>query len=414
MDARSDREVRAEAGPHRGSSRGADRCFRHQKKAALRLSLQEAHEYTNALVSDLTDAQLRVPQRPTLNPFLWEFGHVGWFSEYFVLREGHGAVAHGDSLLAGADRWYDSSRVPHATRWSLDLPSREATRAYLNDVLERTLAALDEADDDDAGLYRFRLALAHADMHGEAFAYMRNSLGYPAPGRLARRGELAPMAAHCTDVEITAGTVQFGSRPGDGFVFDNEKWAHEVELAGFAIASRPVNNGEFAAFIDAGGYRRDEFWGPAGRNGSNRLRAVAPRQWRRVEGGWNERWFDYESALDPLAPVQHLTAHEADAWCRWAGRRLPTELEWETAAVQGAIVPQGVWEWTASEFAPLPGFSADAYADYSAPWFSGHRVLRGASVATAARQVHPRYRNFFLPERDDIFSGLRTCALSQS
>lgn len=383
---------------------------RRLDKAQLRAALQSAREYTRALVDDLTDAQWRdIAYRPIVNPFLWEVGHVGWFMEYWCVRRRGGDAPLAPSVLADADRWYDSSRVAHPTRWALDLPSRQATLDYLDATLHAALAALERAEDSDAGLYFFRLSLFHEDMHGEAFVYMRNTLGYPAPPRLT-----APAAPDGQgDASLAGGEFELGMpRTAPGFVFDNEKWAHRVRLAPYAIARRCVTNREFAAFVDDGGYVRPAFWTEAGRAWLARTGRRAPRGWRRDGGEWLAERF---GALQPLAPdeaVRHVTAHEAEAYCRWANRRLPTEAEWEHAAAQGAIAPsRAVWEWTATTFEPYPGFAADPYADYSAPWFGTHRSVRGASFATPERLVHPRFRNFYLPERDDVFVGFRTCAL---
>ena len=363
------------------------RADRRLSRAQLSVELRAARQYTNALVADLTDAQCMVPMRPQLNPFLWELGHVGWFMELWCLRRRDLAARALPSLLTDADRWYDSSAVPHDSRWSLDLPGRAATLDYNAAVLDRTLRALASCDESDTVLYPFRLALYHELMHIEAFAYMRNTLAYPrGPIPLA----VAKRNARQGDVRVAGGRIKLGLPPAAGFVFDNEKWAHQVELRPFSIAANAVSNAEFLAFVRAGG--------------------PAPRHWRQHEGQWQQRDFDRWLPLAPHAPVRHVNAFDAQAYCDWAGRRLPAEAEWECAAAGGAIAPAGVWEWTASAFEPYPGFSPDRYADYSAPWFGTHRSVRGASFATPAALVHPRFRNFFLPERADIFVGFRTCA----
>lgn len=383
---------------------------RRLDKAQLRTALQSAREYTRALVDDLTDAQWRdIAYQPIVNPFLWEVGHVGWFMERWCVRRRGAGAPLAPSLLAGADRWYDSSKVAHPTRWTLDLPSRQTTLDYLDATLHAALDALEHAEDSDAGLYFFRLSLFHEDMHGEAFVYMRNTLGYPAPTCGAHR----PAPDGEGDVALGGGDFELGSAMhAPGFVFDNEKWAHRVQLAPYAIARRCVSNREFAAFVDDGGYAQPSLWSEQGCDWLAHTGRRAPRGWRREGGLWLAERFGALAPLVPDAPVCHVSAHEAEAWCRWAKRRLPTEAEWENAAVQGAIAPsRAVWEWTATTFAPYPGFAPDPYAEYSAPWFGTHRSVRGASFATPARLVHPRFRNFYLPQRDDIFVGFRTCAL---
>lgn len=382
----------------------------------MRDALRSARQYTNAWLDDLSDAQWSVPYLATINPPLWEFGHVAWFQERWCLR---GRDASGPSLLAHADRWYDSSRVEHRSRWALDLPDRAVTRRYASAVLAATLRALDAAADDDAGLYCFRLALYHEDMHAEAFAYLRQTLSYPAPAAPqaseapAVPAGLVPMPQLPSpfDIALDGGAFVQGASPGAGFVFDNEKWAHKVHVAPFTIASSPVSETEFAAFVDDGGYTRPQWWSDVGHAWLAADGATRPRAWRRTSRGWERRRFDQWSPIESDAPVVHVNAVEAEAYCRWAQRRLPTEAEWEFGAVNGAIRPYGVWEWTATPFTPYPGFSPDLYEDYSAPWFHTHRVLRGASRATPARLWHPRFRNFYVPERGDVFAGFRTCAI---
>lgn len=383
--------------------------MRNLDRNALREAFHCARQYTKALLADLTDRQLAVPRLPIVNPFLWEYGHVGWFTENFCLRGQAEGLPTRPSILAEADRWYDSSRVAHDTRWALDLPDRGQTERYVAQVYAATMEALQRAEDSDAGLYRFRLALYHEDMHAEAFAYMRHTLGY-APPPLPQAGPADTVSGG--DVGMSGGPFQLGAAPGRGFVFDNEKWAHEVVIAPFAVSCRLVSNAEFAAFVDDGGYGRDDLWSADGRRWRDENGRALPRDWRRDGAGFSERRFDKWQPLRPAAPVCHVTAHEAQAYCRWRGRRLPTEAEWELAAACGAIGPLGLWEWTSSTFAPYPGFVADAYADYSAPWFGTHRVLRGGSFATPPRLLHPRFRNFFRAERDDIFVGFRTCAIN--
>jgi ergothioneine biosynthesis protein EgtB len=378
----------------------------------LRAALCDARRTTLALVDDLDDAQWEVPRLAIVNPPRWELGHVGWFMEHWCLRRGD---RRRPALLAEADGWYDSSAVPHASRWELPLPSRAATHEYVAAVLDRTLAQLAQEGDDDEALYPYRLALYHEDMHGEAWVLMRQALGYPRPA-LATLAPVpaAPLAQF--DVAVDGGRFVQGVAAGAGFRFDNEGEPHEVTLAPYAIAARRVSNGEFAAFVDAGGYRDDRLWDAAGLAWRCACGAAHPAAWRRGAGGWQQRVFDQWQPLDPDAPVRHVNAWEAQAWCRWAGRRLPTESEWEFAATRGAIDPWArpgtlLWEWTASAFAPYPGFVAGPYRDYSQPWFHTHRVLRGASFATPARLRDARFRNFYTPERRDMLVGFRTCAL---
>jgi iron(II)-dependent oxidoreductase len=391
--------------------------MRTLERTELRSALLGARQYTSALVADLDDTQWRVPRLDIVNPTLWEVGHVGWFMEYWCLRWRGPDQTPAASMLQHADRWYDSRSVPHATRWDLDLPSRAATIRYLDDVLDATLQRLAQSSDDPAALYFLQLALYHEDMHAEAFAYTRQTCGYPAPA-LARDGVRGKDDDDADqrdggDVQVDGGTFLQGvPRGAKGFAFDNEKCGHDVELAGFSIARRPISSEEFAAFVDDGGYVRTDLWSSAGQAWLATRGARHPVYWRRSdEGRWLARRFDRWHPIDDAAPMVHVNCHEAAAWCRWAQRRLPTESEWERAALSGAITPSSVWEWTASTFLPYPGFQPDPYAEYSAPWFHTHISVRGASAATPERIVHPKFRNFYTPERSDIFVGFRTCAL---
>lgn len=423
----------------------------------LAAQLRDTRARTRRLTEDLSTDQLMGPMLPIVNPVLWEIGHVGWFHEYWTLRHAHGEAP----LLERADLLWNSSTVAHATRWDLDLPDRNGVFGYMTDVLERQLDRLDRGTDAPTR-YFYELSIRHEDMHVEALAYTRQTLAISRPERL---GEPATRGAGAWpgDVDIPGGRWRLGSAPADGFVFDNEKWAHEVSIAPFRIAKAPVTNAEFAAFVEAGGYRIRDFWSDEGWAWRERARADRPVYWLETSGGsWTWRRYREVEPLAPHAPVTFVNWYEAQAWCNWAQRRLPTESEWEAAALgeptlDGARLanikrrwPWGdasprrehanldfasdrpleiaacaagdsafgcrqmtgnVWEWTASDFVPFAGFSADPYEDYSQPWFNTRKVLRGGSFATSARIARPGYRNFFTPERNDVIAGFRTCAL---
>ena len=365
-------------------------------RAARARSLLLADAYTDALAPQ----GLRVPYRPTVNPPLWEWGHIAWFQEWWIARtrERTRGVAcdpgheRAPSLIANADSMYDSGRVGHSLRWELPLPDARGTREYMAATLELTLTALDALvmpGDDE--LYFFKLVTLHEEMHAEAACYMAESLGVEVPPQALR--STCPLAGSGATLHVPAREFTAGWS-GPGFAFDNELKELRVPLAAFDIDVEPVSWERFLAFVHADGYTNRRWWDDAGR-------------------AWLERHGrpDHEARAQSGAPATHVSAFEAEAWCRWAGRRLPTEFEWECAALHRPGFSWGqVWEWTSSPFEPYPGFAPHPYRDYSQPWFGTRRVLRGACPATSASLAHPRYRNFFEPHRADTFAGFRSCA----
>ena len=400
--------------------------FRTAGPRELAAALRDARHYTLALFDILAEAgydqAAQVPRLSIVNPPLWELGHTAWFAEWFVLREASGSQpgeARGHSLLARGDDWFDSGNVAHRTRWALDLPGPGAIKTYCHEVLDRILDRLARESDDDAALYPYRLALAHEDMHGEALLYTIQTLGLVVDPARMRQVAPAPGPAGAGQGQIACAGGSFlrGGEQSRGFVFDNERAAAECRVAPFSIDAQLVSNGAFMAFVEAGGYQRPEYWSEAGRAWLMAQERSAPRYWRRAgANGWSTVVFGHPLALDARQPVRHVNHHEALAYCAWAGRRLPTEAEWEYAATAPAADGQPafswgrLWEWTSSPFLPFAGFAADRYREYSAPWFGTRQTLRGASFATPARMRSAHFRNFFTPERDDIFAGFRTCA----
>ena len=432
--------------------------------ADLIAMVDDARAATLAFVDGMDGDLLMGPKLATVNPMLWEIGHVAWFQEHFILKQLDGRAP----LRLEADALYNSMRVAHDDRWDLPLPALAWTLGYGRQVHDAVLARLQGPLASEVDSYMYRLVTFHEDMHAEAFAYTRQTLGLP----LARRCGLTAAQDHAAgpwpgDVLVPGGTFMLGAARDASFVFDNEKWAHEHTSAPFAIARAPVTKAEFARFVEAGGYADRAFWSDEGWAWLRASGVTLPAYWGGAAGRWRLHRFDQVIDFPPNQPAQHVNWHEANAYCAFAGRRLPTELEWEIAAtgapsadghslsgvkrlqpwatdgahlagpvpcnldgiaggpVDVAAHPGGdsafgcrqmmgnVWEWTLSTFAPYPGFSADAYKEYSQPWFDGTRkVLRGGGWATRSRLVTPIYRNFFPPDRRDIFAGFRTCALS--
>ena len=391
--------------------------------AALAQALQASRCDTLATFSVIEAARpgLRVPQRDELNPPLWELGHIGWFQSWWLARypsRTQGSDADPDAARHAparddADRLYNSSQVPHNIRWQLPLPDAADTRADLQLQLDATLALLarlpvERADDHQ--LYFYRLALLHEDMHHEAALYMAQALDVAIEDL---RWQPTALPAPPPALHQTPGRWRLGSPANAGFAFDNELGAHEVELADVQIDAQAVRWADFLPFVESGGYADERWWTGAGRAWLTRSGACAPRYLKHEGDRWLQRRHGRWQALPQHQAACHLTQHEALAWCRWAGRRLPTEAEWERAAFSaGPAFRWGdVWEWTASAFAPFPGFRAHPYRDYSAPWFDGRPVLRGASFMTQPRLRHPRYRNYFPAHRNDVPAGFRSCAV---
>jgi EgtB-related family protein len=371
--------------------------------ATLAAALRETRTRTLALAEAWRAAlgeDMRIPYAQELNPPLWELGHIAWFQDWWISRNRQrerGVACDPDlprrtSRLVHADDWYNSSLVPHATRWQLPLPTWQATLDYLEAVLADSLGLLARAGAGDDALYFWRLALLHEDMHNEAATYMAQALDIALPSSAAARGGYAQRRPpNATALRLPSTVWHLGSE-GPGFAFDNECPAYAVELDAFEIDASAVSWTRYLEFAQTTGRE-------------------PPLHVRERRGRWEERRFGHWVELDLEAPAVHLSHADAQAWCEWAGRRLPSEAEWEYAAMSDPRMHWGeVWEWTASAFQPFEGFVPHPYRDYSQPWFGDRMVLRGACAATSAHLMHPRYRNFFPPTRRDIFAGFRSCA----
>jgi len=422
---------------------------------ALLDAVIEARARTFELIGDLTDAQLMVPYSEIVNPFHWEVGHVAWFQEKFVLRDIDGAPP----LRADGDDLFDSIAIAHETRWNLPLPPRDAILRYMADVRDGIARRLHGREISREDWYRNWLAVFHEHMHDEAFTYMRQTMGYAAPPLGVPHEPSAPVGGLGGDVEVPGGEFTLGATDPNLFAFDNEEPPQRVKLAAFRIARAAVTQAEFAAFCDDGGYTRQDLWSSQGRQWKSDTGATQPLYWRRENGRWQRRHFDQWRDMEPHKPVIHVSWYEAEAWCNWAKRRLPSEAEWEAAAscesrdgklfdvrrrypwgnepvtplranfdwramdtMDVGALPQGdsafgcrqmlgnVWEWTASTFEPYPGFKPGPYKEYSEPVFFSRKVLRGGCWASRSALLWNSWRNFFEPHRRDVFAGFRTCA----
>jgi EgtB-related family protein len=456
----------------------------HQLIATMR----EFRDRLLSLVADLDDRQMIGPRIAIVNPPLWEIGHVAWTQEFWTLRH----LRKERPILEHGDRLYNSTDVAHDTRWELLLPSRTDTLAYTNEVLERCIARLNNGNELSADeFYFYWLTTFHEGMHAEALAYTRQTLGYPPPPFLKPTAFAdIDQRTRPGDVEVPGGRFTIGATQDFPFVFDNEKWAHEIEIKPFRIARAPVTNGEYLEFVEEGGYRERRYWSDDGwrwleSGGAPQLeqsfakffnktlnepmeltafnkRLDHPLYWHPLDNGrWQQRVYDRYVLLNEDLPVLHVSWYEAEAFCNWSARRLPTEAEWEVAASgefsangaelserrrhyawgdqppraelanldwsAGGIVEVGahdagdsafgcrqmignVWEWTADNFLPYRGFSVDPYKEYSKPWFGTHKVLRGGCWATSSLLIHNSWRNFYTPDRRDVWAGFRTCA----
>ncbi len=404
--------------------------MRRAGREFLSVALMDARNHTLQLASQLAKtleaSNFGVPQLPELDPPLWELGHIGWFQEWWIARNlqrqrGAGCDPRATRLASiepRADSWWDAAYVAHDDRWALALPDPDAIKAYLLGTLETTLELLEKAPDEDDALYFYRLALFHEDLHGEALITLAQTLGLvmpvEQPGARALREPLL----------VNATRWQMGRDAGDGFSFDNERAEHEVQVPEFEIDAQPVTWSQFVEFVDDGGYDRPELWHA---QGWSWLQIQAAGEGQHM-GGRGPRYVDQIGVASGAVmqnrfgtprrmlggqPAMHLTWWEADAWCRWAGRRLPAEVEWEVAAHTAArrgFYWGDVWEWTGTTFRAYPGFTAGPWLDYSEPCFGSHKVLRGASFATRQRIKHPKFRNFEPPQANHVFVGFRSCA----
>lgn len=367
----------------------------------ITLALFDAYEAADATV---------LPCGDEFNPPLWELGHIGWFQQWWVGRNRQlhfGASCDPEhqrlpcphlQLASHGDDWYNSSTMPHRQRWDLPLLEEGDAKAYLAATLAQTLQCLKNIGISDDDLYFFRLVLLHEAMHIEAAVYMAQALEkrIELPALLMNAIDL--VAPHADSLPATPrfslkNTVWQLGNTTEGFSFDNELAGQAVDLASYEIDAQPVRWAQYLAFAEATGF-------------------ALPRFVRKAVHGFENLTLGHWKVLNLQQCAVHLSWHEAQAYCAWAGRRLPTEAEWECAAhTQQDFLWGQVWEWTSSDFLPYDGFKAHPYRDYSEPWFGSRKVLRGACAATLPIMRNAKYRNYFTPGRTDIYAGFRTCAI---
>ncbi len=434
--------------------RAHDRIGRRRR--ALHRALDAQRSRTLELVSALDDARLITQHSHIMSPLVWDLGHIATFEEQWI-RRASGAPRDCDALER--DRLYDPIVHPRAVRGGLTLGDRRACEEALAEVRARTMAFLDATafPSDDPLLcegYVFPMLAQHEAQHAEtmlqAIQLMPDLVFEP-----SRRIDppRARLVLPSREVWVAAGAFTMGT-DDRSVAYDNERPAHEVWLDTFRIDVAPVTNADWLRFMNDGGYRRREVWTPEGWAWLREGTVAHPAQWRRLaDGSWGECAFGRLEVLVPGRPVVHVSWFEAAAYARWAGGRLPTEAEWEKAAAwdhergvprrypwgdaeptpalanldqrtfapaEVGALPDGqswvgchqligdVWEWTASEFTPYPGFEPFPYPEYSAVHFGrGYKVLRGGSWATPAVAIRNTFRNWDLPQRRQLFAGLR-------
>jgi iron(II)-dependent oxidoreductase len=357
-------------------------------KERIAAELTTARARTLRLLEPLPDDDLVRQHSPLMSPLVWDLAHIGHFEELWLLRR----LAGAEPIFPAHDDVYDAFEHSREERPSLALLDPTRARTYLDEVRERVLDVLDRTElDPENRLLRdgfvFGLVVQHEQQHVETMLQTLELSG------LVHAGGGPCVVGRSGEVRVAAGPFTLGS--GDPWAYDNERPAHEVELPAFRIDSTPVTNAQYAEFLAVTTGRCDE----------------PPLGWERDGDGWLLRRFGRLAELAPDEPVQHVSWHEADAFARWVGKRLPTEAEWEKAASQGALDGIGqVWEWTASDFCGYPGFGPFPYREYSEVFFGPeYKVLRGGSWATDAVVARTTFRNWDYPIRRQIFAGLR-CA----
>jgi iron(II)-dependent oxidoreductase len=352
--------------------------------------LQAAREATLALVAALDHEQLERVHSPIMSPLVWDLGHIAAYEDLWIAHRLGGL----DLLRADLAALYDAFETPRAVRGEIDMLGPDDAHAYLIDVRERTIQTLREKTPDASGASAIsEMVIRHELQHCETMRQTLAIAGLLSPADLAAQEEPIGSGEDGGWIEVAGGAFELGAS-AEGFAYDNERPRHQARTERFEIARLPVTNADWRRFTLAGGYERRELWCE---EGWIWLRGQTRLQDRSIEAG------------EPHAPACHISWFEADAFARANDARLPSEAEWERAATTASLgARKRVWEWTSSEFDGYPGFVAYPYREYSEVFFAdGYRVLRGGSWATDTRVAGPHFRNWDLPERRQIFAGLR-------
>jgi iron(II)-dependent oxidoreductase len=416
--------------------------------------LDEARRRTLLLVSPLTDDDLHRQHDPLMSPIIWDLGHIAHFEELWLTKNLDGKIEF--SEMPGL---YNPFEHPRATRASLALPSLKEMTERMREIRVRVLDRLDSQVFDERnpllkGGLVYHMVLQHEYQHNETILQTLQ-LKQGEPYHPPRRNE-TPAGNRTGDamVSFPGGKATIGTDDAS-WSYDNERPRHEITISPFRIDRYPVTNGDYAEFIRNGGYDDVRHWSDSGREWLASSGVHAPKYWTRDGDSWLERNMDRTAPLDPNRPVCHVCYYEAEAFANWAGKRLPTEQEWEIAASWnpeglareypwGNQVPDAalanvgqltfqtapvggypnnvspigcygmigdVWEWTSSEFRGYPGFQSYPYKEYSEEFFGAdYRVLRGGSWATRPHAIRNTFRNWDYPIRRQIFSGFRCAA----
>jgi ergothioneine biosynthesis protein EgtB len=381
--------------------------------ATLTSRYAEVRAYTEALAAPLSGEDQTVQSMADVSPTKWHRAHTTWFFETFVLTEAVPAYREFDPAYAYLfNSYYEAVGPRHgrADRGQLSRPGITEIAAYRRYVDTAMADAIGRLDVRARELVR--LGLHHEQQHQELLLMDIKHVLSRNPLRPPYRSTERARREHRRDVwrGSTGGVVEIG-HDGHGFAFDNESPRHRVFLEPYALADRPVTCGDWLAFMDDDGYRRPELWLSDGWAAVQAEPWDAPLYWERDGGGWQVFTLSGMQAVDPDAPVCHISYYEADAYAHWAGARLPTEAEWEAAAcsADGSDLSADVWQWTASAYLPYPGFrvAAGAVGEYNGKFMVNQHVLRGGCAATPPGHLRPTYRNFFAPSARWAFSGAR-------